>query len=351
MPASHSLDSLIDQEYMPVMYSQKHSWVVFRKLADIDLDEPTYQTRGDDDSSRATIPLDEFLAAIEPLPWPQRPRIICHTGRCGSTLLTNMIALSSSTIVLREPRFLNDALLGDLRVRQSDTTATWGFTLGALKYCAYVASSLNRLIVIKATSWATVDLLCNVWPLTGGTWLSLWRDPAEVVASQFYDPPRWSRNSAVLSATSTVKAAESGARWSQLELFVAMWCRAAEAFIASSQAQCLFSYDQLASDPRATLDVADRWLGITDSPHEDPKLDEVLGRYSKDHPGHARPWASVPRRTLPDPDRRQVTEATDSLVSTLTRLSVSTAAGNQSLVDHQATAINPPRQGVRGLQP
>jgi hypothetical protein len=351
MPVSHSLDSLIDQEYMPVMYSQKHSSVVFRKLADIDLDEPTYQTRGDDDSGRATIPLGEFLAAIKSLPWPQRPRIICHTGRCGSTLLTNMIALSTSTIVLREPRFLNDALLGDLRARRSDATATWDFTLGALKYCTYVASSLNRLMVIKATSWATVDLLCNVWPLTGGTWLSLWRDPAEVVASQLYDPPRWSRNSAVLSATSTAETAAEGASWSRLELFVAMWCRAAKAFIASSQAQCLFSYDQLTSDPRATLDVADRWLGIADSPHEDPKLDQVLGRYSKDSPGHARPAASVPRRTLADPDRRRVTEATDSLVATLTGLSVSSSAENQSLVASQATATNPSREGIRRLQP
>jgi hypothetical protein len=327
MPASHSLDGLIDQEYIPVMYAKKLNSLVFRRLADIDLDDPIYyETHVDGD---ATVPLDEFLAAITPLPWPQqRPRIICHVGRCGSTLLANMLALSNSAIVLREPPFLNAALLGDLRVRRSDATATWDFTLGALKYCAYAASSSNRLIVIKASSWATADLLCNVRPLTGGTWLSLWRDPAEVVASQVYGPPGWTRNSAVMSAISAPAMTPETARRSQVELFVAMWCRAAEAFISSSQAQCLFSYAQLATDPRATLDVADRWLGISDSPHEDPKLDLVLGRYSKDHPRNARPWATMPRRKLPDSDRRQVTEATDSLVATLMRLSVSASAGN-----------------------
>lgn len=344
MLVSRSLDGLIDQEYMPIIFSQKHNRVVFRKLADIDLDEPLYyQTHADDDGSGyVTVPLDEFISAITQLPWPQRPRIICHTGRCGSTLLTNMLALSSSVIMLREPSFLNAALLGDLQARRSGKAVNWDFTVGVLKYCACAASSSNRLLVIKPPSWGTVDLLINVRRLAGGTWLSLWRDPVEVVTSQFYNPPGWSRSSAVLSALGEDLNCYAGDRGRQVELFVAMWCRAAKAFIASSQSLRMFSYDQLTSDPRGSLDVADNWLGIIDDSPEDSRLREVLGHYSKDNPRRARSAAAaVPRRTLSDPNRRRVREATDSLVATLKRLSAPTSAGSQARVDHQAAAISP----------
>jgi hypothetical protein len=323
MPVSRSLDALLDQEYMPVMFSQRHHQVVLRKLADIDLDEPFYggTPQDDGDPGCVTVPLEEFMAWIRRLPWPQRPRIICHTGRCGSTLLTNMLALSNSTIMLREPGFLNDALLEDLKARRSGAAVTWDFTVGMLKYCTCAASASNRLIVIKASSWGTVDLLAGVRPLTGGSWLSLWRDPVDVVASQLHRPPGWSRSSAVLSALGYDLDGYSNVRRSQVGLFVAMWCRAAKAFIATSQSQCLFSYDQLTSDPLGTLAVADQWLGIIDDPPEDLRLRQVLGRYSKDDPRRARPAAAVPRRTLSDPNRRLVTQATDSLVATLKSLS------------------------------
>jgi len=65
------------------------------------------------------------------------------------------------------------------------------------------------------------------------------------------------------------------------------------------------------------LDGADRWLGIVDDPPEDLRPRQVLGRYSKDDPRPARPATAVSRNTLSDPNRRRVTEATDSLVATL----------------------------------
>jgi hypothetical protein len=335
MLVSHSLDGLIDQEYMPVMFSQKRNQVVFRKLADIDLDEPLYyQTHADVGASYVTVPLDEFITTTTQLPWPQRPKIICHTGRCGSTLLTNMLALSSSIIMLREPSFLNAALQSDLQARRSGASAGWDFTVGVLKYCACAASSSNRLLVIKATSWGTVDLLINVRRLIEGTWLALWRDPVEVVSSQFYYPPGWSRSSVVLTALGYDPKYYVGIAERQVELFVAMWCRAAKAFIDSSQSLRLFSYYQLTSDPQGSLDVANRWLGIIDDPAEDPKLREVLGRYSKDNPRRARSAAAVPHKKLSDPNRRRVMEATDSLVATLKGLSVSTSAGSGAHVDH-----------------
>jgi hypothetical protein len=88
-------------------------------------------------------------------------------------------------------------------------------------------------------------------PLTGGNWLSLWRDPVDVVASQLYNPPRWSGMYPELSAPGD----DPDARKSQIEFYATMWCQHAEAFIASSQSQCLFSYDQLTSDPRGMLDA------------------------------------------------------------------------------------------------
>lgn len=323
MSVPHSPAALADLGYWPVALSQTDGHIVLSKLADFEFDQPFYgRTRVD---SRGTdsvaVPLDAFMAAIEHLPWPQRPRMVCHTGRCGSTLLANMLALSSATIVLKEPDFLNVALLSDMQAQESGKTVTWDLTVGLLKYCAYAASSSSRLLVVKASSWTAVDLLTSIRPITEGAWLSLWRDPVAVVASQVSGPPRWSTNPALLSSLVKDLSDEATAGRDQVELFVSMWSRAARAFISSAEAQCVLSFDQLVDDPRGALGTAEQWLGITGEPGEHEGLSEVLSRYSKDDPRSARSAGAVPGKTLSVSDRGRVAAATNSLVTTLRRLS------------------------------
>jgi hypothetical protein len=324
MSVPQSPDALAGLGYLPVELSQTdgHIVLVLQKLADIEFDQPFYdRTRVDSGGTDSvTVPLDAFMAAIEHLPWPHRPRMVCHTGRCGSTLLANMLALSRATIVLKEPSFLNVALVNDMQAQESGKTVTWDLTVGLLKYCTYVASSSNRLLVVKASSWTAVDLLTNVRPITEGAWLSLWRDPVAVVASQLSGPPRWS-TSALLTSLLKDMPAEATAGRDQVELFVSMWSRAAKAFIASAESQRVLSYDQLVDDPRGALGIAEQWLGVIGEPAEHQGLSEVLSRYSKDDPRYARSAGAVPRKTLSVSDRGRIAAATSSLVTTLRRLS------------------------------
>lgn len=108
---------------------------------------------------------------------------ILHMSRCGSTLVTQMLAAVPQHLVLSEPQIVNDVLRApasaEERVRRLQ------LVVGAL---GRPRRGDERAYVLKLDPWATHDLplLRHAFPDT--PWLFLSRDPAEVLVSHRRQP-------------------------------------------------------------------------------------------------------------------------------------------------------------------
>ena len=116
--------------------------------------------------------LDEIEQGLEP------DGFILHLSRCGSTLVTQMLAAVPEHLVLSEPLLVNDVLrapgTNDERVRRLRL---------AISALGRPRRGDERGYVLKLDAWATHDLplLRRAFPAT--PWLFLARDPLEVLVS------------------------------------------------------------------------------------------------------------------------------------------------------------------------
>ncbi len=124
--------------------------------------------------------IDE-LAALEPGLEPNG--FILHMSRCGSTLVTQMLAAVPEFLVLSEPLLVNDVLRApapdDERIRRLRL---------AVRALGRRRTGAERAYVLKLDPWATYDLplLRRAFPDT--PWLFLSRDPVEVLVSHRLQP-------------------------------------------------------------------------------------------------------------------------------------------------------------------
>lgn len=128
--------------------------------------------------------LDEWLAT----PTPERDpgAFIFFLGRCGSSLLINMINEHPDATAIAEPVALN-GLVREVLTHPDD------FATSALRtVIRRLTASVEGNVVIKPTSWviAAAPLIAEQFP--GSRLVFLGRDRAAVVASCLQSPPRWS---------------------------------------------------------------------------------------------------------------------------------------------------------------
>jgi hypothetical protein len=115
------------------------------------------------------------LAELEPCPSPSG--LILHVSRCGSTLVTQMLATNPARLVLSEPLPVDGILRAPASV---DERARWlRLVVGTLGK----AGDTEDGYVLKLDSWAACDLAVvrRAFPQT--PWVFLHRDPLEVLAS------------------------------------------------------------------------------------------------------------------------------------------------------------------------
>jgi hypothetical protein len=117
----------------------------------------------------------ETLAELDPGPEPSG--LILHVSRCGSTLVTQMLATNTARLVLSEPLPVDGVLRAPASVVER---ARWlRSVVGALGR----AGDTERGYVLKLDAWAACDLAVvrKAFPQT--PWVFLHRDPLEVLAS------------------------------------------------------------------------------------------------------------------------------------------------------------------------
>jgi hypothetical protein len=116
--------------------------------------------------------------------------LIFHVARCGSTLVTQMIAECTGVTAYSEPTALNDLLYP-----QPDGTMPSSIEINAL--IALLGAHAGRPFVIKCRSWHSLFMMQIVQATYGVPWTFLHRDLVEVAVSVLLKPPTWLRSRAL----------------------------------------------------------------------------------------------------------------------------------------------------------
>jgi hypothetical protein len=252
--------------------------------------------------------VDELIeipeAQLATLPATSAPAgIVFHVGRCGSTLVSQLLKQLPGVTVYSEPLPFNDLLVPPQREPRARLIAALR-VLGDL-----YARHANGPYVIKFSSWNTLycDLLCEAFPAT--PWVLCLRDPLEVAVSLVQDRPGWlaAGSSAVRVFAAEVEASGSAT----MPAFEQLAAKLLAAFAKSAarldaRRGLVVDYPQL---PAAT------WERIV--PHFGLRADAAaLARMAAASTGHAKAPLGNPVAFTPDGARKR-SQATSALVQAI----------------------------------
>jgi hypothetical protein len=237
----------------------------------------------------STAALARLLAAERPGP---PAGVIFHTGRCGSTLLANMLGAHPDLRVLKEPEIVNELLLnraeaggartGGAGDRDPDLrTLLLGFSRGLPP---------RGRAVLKCTSWNAAEANRILAAVPRARAIFLWRPAAEVVASSVSTPPGWCGQAGPVSMLSRW-IRFPGCRPGSPEFYAAAWAAVVTAGLDAALRHAgrvtFLSYDALRARPGVVAaDVATR-LGVACRPAVAGSMRKLARLDAKDPRGRA----------------------------------------------------------------
>jgi hypothetical protein len=132
---------------------------------------------------RYATPVDALADAQHPHLTPTG--FIFHMSRCGSTLVSQMLAASPRHIVISEAGSI-DAVVQARRTRpeltEQEQVATLRAVVGAL---GRLRSGEEQHVFVKLDSWHAMALPLFRRAFPGTPWIFLYREPVEILVSQF----------------------------------------------------------------------------------------------------------------------------------------------------------------------
>lgn len=137
---------------------------------------------------RHQTPLEVLADLQEAEPGLYPTGLIFHMSRCGSTLISQMLAALPQNIIISEAgtidtvlraRFLNPAITDEQQL-------TWLRLL--LSALARRRSERERDLFIKFDSWHTLSMPLILRAFPGVPWIFVCRDPAEIIVSHLRHP-------------------------------------------------------------------------------------------------------------------------------------------------------------------
>jgi hypothetical protein len=131
----------------------------------------------------------DALLALDNEPSLDPAGMVFHFSRCGSTVVSRLLATVSGVVAIAEPSPLN-ALLG-LDPRHVDGATLVQVVRLLVRALGRRRHGDERHLVLKCTSWniRRQEILTAAFPDTPWVWVQ--RDPAHVVASLLATPPDW----------------------------------------------------------------------------------------------------------------------------------------------------------------
>jgi hypothetical protein len=133
----------------------------------------------------------EALDAHEAVPSLDPTALIFHLSRCGSTLMSRLLAVQAETLVISEPNLLNVLLMAGPAEfdaeRQANLLRLLVRALGRHRF------GDERHYVLKLSSWNITRLVLfrRAFPQAQLIWLQ--RRPVEIMGSILADPPGWTQ--------------------------------------------------------------------------------------------------------------------------------------------------------------
>ena len=149
------------------------------------------QVAADNYRNRVIVtPIDVLLNSLTASPGLEPKGFVFHVSRCGSTLLSNMLAALPQNLVIVEPGPVNKILAFSQKLSEP-TRRIWLKAMVSALGQPRLAKEQNYFI--KFSSWNVLHwpLIRAVFPHT--PFVLLYRDPVEVMVSHLNNPGGWMR--------------------------------------------------------------------------------------------------------------------------------------------------------------
>lgn len=199
--------------------------------------------------------------------------IIAHVGRCGSTLLCNMLARSGGWTSLREPEFLNRLVLTRAAAATGKEREKIDLLIERLLACLAHGVRPDRCVV-KLSSWSTAPLSGLLVRRADLRVVIVVRDPLATVASFLAEPPHWSGVSP--------RDAAPRCKVNDARLFAEAWASVIRTSLLLPRERVLFlNYENMVHDPLAALARVRQHFGDTAPIAQECAITAALTSYSK----------------------------------------------------------------------
>jgi hypothetical protein len=248
----------------------------------------------------------DALAALDAAPSLDPAALIFHLSRCGSTLVSRLLATHPETLVISEPKPLNALLMaGPPELDAERQARLLRLLVRALGRCR---TGHERHYVLKLSSWnvTRLPLFRRAFPEAPLVWLQ--RAPVEIMASIMADPPGWMQLRHVPSqAEALFGIPAAGGTGLDAEQFCA---RALAAMLVAARGTedagaLVVDYREL---PDAVWQRVAPFAGIALDAVETRRMREEARYYSKDTARHL---------FTGDPDKRSASDRAHALVADL----------------------------------
>lgn len=214
---------------------------------------------------------------------------IFHVGRCGSTLLANMLACSPAHRIVKEPAVVNTMLAERLREPTDASPAELDALIASvIRLLASAAAGAFGHGVVKFAAWNVqlAETLLELFPATNAVFV--YRSPMETVASMLHQRPGWfdrlarsAEAQAIFLPTTRREAGDVAS--SPVALLACAWSSAVEAALALPRERAqLLSYEELTAEPARTARRALEQFGDEVSPASLDAMVATTAIYSKD---------------------------------------------------------------------
>jgi transposase len=238
------------------------------------------------------LDLEVFLQAARTEPGRPPAGFVFHAGRCGSTLLANMLSAPPQYLVIKESPAVNrlmEALLNaadaTLRREREDLVEL------ALPFMFRPTRGTEQQLFFKLSSWNVrlADTLLWLFPATPAVFV--YRAAAPTVASMLAEPPGWQH---LLTRPRAIQArffpsvanVPAQVALSSTAFYAHAWRSAAEAALGLPPERLLMlEYGELVSAPDLALRRLLMHFGLQPQPDQLELMLQVQGVYSKDPGG------------------------------------------------------------------
>jgi hypothetical protein len=200
-------------------------------------------------------------AELQSVPFRAIDGLILHSGRCGSTLLSQALTLGMEIVTFREPSVLSSLLPLD-----SPLPGGPDLLAAVASWWSQYAADHHRLGVLKCTSTASLwaPLIREVFP-DAPLWF-LVRPLGEVARSLASEPPPWldliTGSAVARSRLAATTAPLDPSRMSPLLWAAAVWVEGVRRVLQEGTEIHWIEYSDLTADPVTVVDVIRARLGL-----------------------------------------------------------------------------------------